>query len=624
MSRHAASERPPASVALQVAIAAALLVATAIAFAPIRHNAFVNYDDYAYVAGNPNVTAGLTWNGFVWAWTTFQVGNWHPLTMLSHMLDCQLFGVSAAAHHLVSVGWHLLNTLLVFGVLARMTGRPWRSAFVAGLFALHPLHVESVAWVSERKDLLSTFFSLLAIGAYAEYARSGSVLRYALALIAFLAALLSKPMAVTLPCALLLLDAWPLQRWQGIGSGQARERSPAQLPPRSAASLLLEKLPFFLLAALVSAVTLVSQRASGATAASLPFSERAANAVVSYATYLVQMVWPTRLAVLYIFEAPLPPWQIAGSVLLLSGLTAVVLRAGRRYPYLPVGWLWYLGTLVPALGIIHVGSEAMADRFTYVPLLGIFIMVAWGIPDLLAGWRYRRVACAAAGVAILIACAMQTTRQVRLWHDTRTLFEHALAVTRNNYVAHALIGEQDMQEGRRDAAFRHYSEILTIAARFTPVEPYYSDAQYNLGLILAGRGDAQAAADHYRAAVSTNPWHGKAHAGLAAILATQGDTAGAVAHYRAALRVTPDLAAAHGNLAILLEDLGQTDEAIVHYSEAVRLEPQRAEARCNLAAALAGAGRGPEAIEQYRAALALKPQLSEARLGLSKLEGSLE
>jgi len=592
-----------------VPIAAALLVATAIVYAPIRHNDFVHFDDFGYVVDNPYVRGGLTWNGFVRAWTAFQMGYWHPLTMLSHMLDCQLFGLNAGAHHLVSVALHMLNTLLLFGVFARMTAQPWRSAFMAGLFALHPLHVESVAWAAERKDVLSALFWLLSMWAYVGYVRRPNVLRYALVLVMFLAALLSKAMAVTFPFALLLLDVWPLRRVR---------RSSAPRPRY--VSLVIEKLPLLLLAGIMSVATFVAQRSVGATAADLPLSERTANAVVSYATYLFQMLWPTRLAVLYIFEAPLPTWQIVGSVLLLIGLTAGVLWGSRRHPYLLVGWLWYVGTLVPAIGLIHVGSEAMADRFTYVPLIGIFIIVAWGIPDLLAGWKYQQVACGGAAVAVLLACSIQTVRQLELWRDTTSLFEHALAVTRNNYVAHGIIGGLEMAQGRRDEALQHYTEILRIARKFTPVEPYYSDAQYNIGLILAGRGDGEAAKAHYLAALSTNPLHGKAHAGLAAVLAAQGDTTGAVAQYREALRLTPDLASAHSNIAIALETLGQTDEALLHYAEAVRLEPQRAESRCNLAAALASAGRLPEAIEQYRTALQLKPQLIEARLGLAALE----
>jgi len=585
-------------------IAAALVVATAIVYAPIRHNAFVRYDDYGYIVDNPYVTAGLTWKSVGWAATAFHMGNWHPLTLLSHIVDYQIFGLNAGAHHLVSVAVHILNTLLLFGVLARMTARPWRSAFVAGLFALHPLHVESVAWASERKDVLSTCFWLLSMWAYVGYVRRPNVPRYLVVLLMFLAALLSKPMAVTLPFALLLLDVWPLGRW-------SRQRP---------AALIIEKLPLILLAGIVSVITLAAQGKAGATAAVLPFSERAANAVVSYATYLAQMIWPARLAVLYIFEAPLPMWKIAGSLMLLVVLTAAALWEGRRSPYLLVGWLWYVGTLVPAIGLIHIGSEAMADRFTYVPLIGIFIILAWGIPDLLASWKYRQAACAAAAAAVLLACGIQTTHQVKLWRDTTTLFEHALAVTRDNYVAHSIIGLLEMEQGRRDDALPHYTEIVRVAAKFTPVEPYYSDAQYNIGLILAGRGDAEAAKAHYLAALATNPLHGKAHAGLAAILAAQGDTTGAVAQYREAVRVTPDLASAHTNLAIALETLGQPDEALVHYTEAVHLEPQRAEARCNLGAALATAGRLAEAIEQYRAALALKPQLVEARMGLAALE----
>jgi tetratricopeptide (TPR) repeat protein len=613
-------------------ITLALFLATVAVYAPVYHCDFVNFDDPAMVTRDPHVSAGLTREGFVWAWTAIQLGNRHPLTTLSHMLDCQLFGLNPGAHHLVNVGFHVLNTLLLFGVLARMTARPWRSACVAALFALHPLHVESVAWVSERKDVLSTFFWMLTLWAYVAYVQRHGRRRYIVVMIAFVAALLSKPMVVTLPLVLLLLDLWPLDRVsfkrpapspppKRRRSGRAATGPPSGDSAASAVGrLVLEKVPLFLLSGIAGVIAAFAQQQVGALKATLPFSARGTNAVVSYATYLVQMVWPTRLAALYIFEWPIPLWQVVGSSALLIGVSGLVAWGGRRHPYLLVGWLWYLGTLVPVIGLIHFGIQAMADRYTYVPLIGIFIIAAWGIPDLLAGWRYQRVVCAAAAVLALAACSVLTARQLQFWRDTMTLFQRAVDVTRNNFVAHATIGELVMAQERRDEAFYHFSEVLRIADRFSPVEPFYSEAHYNVGLILAARGDIEGAKQHYLSALRMNPTHARTHGGLAFVLAAQGDTDGALAEYREAIRLDPDFVSAHTNLAITLENLGQTTEAITHYAAAARLEPERAESRANLAAALANADRLPEAIEEFRAALQRKPQLAEARFGLASAE----
>lgn len=628
-----------------VCVSLALVLVTATLYAPVRHHDFVNFDDYGYVTKNPHITAGLTREGFIWAWTGAHMGFWHPLTTLSHMLDCHLFGVNPGPHHLVSVGWHILNTLLLFGVLVRMTEQPWPSACVAALFALHPLHVESVAWASERKDVLSTFFWMLTLWVYVGYVRRPNARRYALLLATSAAAMLSKPMAATLPFTLLLLDLWPLGRIVLWHSGTPRQppaltathrqhkrhadtqtrtndkhtatltHTPA-LPPLT--QIVAEKVPLFLLAGIVSVIAVITQRQVGAVN---PTSiENAVNAVVSCATYLVQMLWPARLAVLYIFEWPLPAWQIAGSIVFLTGVTGLVLWGTRRHPYLLVGWLWYLGTLVPALGFMRVGAQAMADRFTYVPLIGIFIIIAWGIPALLAGWKYRQLACAAAAIVGLTACTVVSAYQLQFWHDTMSLYQRALAVTRNNYVAHANVGRLLTAQGQRDQAFYHFSEVLHIANMFRPNEPYYSEAHYNVGLILAARGDIEGAKQHYLSALRMNPTHARTHGGLAFVLAAQGDTDGALAEYREAIRLDPDFVSAHTNLAITLENLGQTTEAITHYAAAARLEPERAESRANLAAALANADRLPEAIEEFRAALQRKPQLAEARFGLATAE----
>jgi tetratricopeptide (TPR) repeat protein len=614
------TDRPSSRRSLHPWLCVALLLATAAVYAPVRHFGFLNYDDEEYVTENAHVTAGLTRDGFVWAWTGVHQATWHPLTTLSHMLDCQLFGLNAGPHHLGNVVLHALNTLLLFGLLARLTAQPWRSAWVAALFALHPLHVESVAWVSERKDVLSTFFWLLALWAYAAYAQRGGWRAYTGLIVTYIAALLSKPMAVTLPFVLLLLDLWPLRRitLPDINQGGATGRSPLRSGQSSLThgstltTLLIEKVPLLLLAALVSVITYLTQTTAGAVVSleALPLGVRVENAIVVYVAYLGKMLWPAGLAVFYPFAAPVPAWQVFGAALFLIAGSVVVLQSTRRRPYLFTGWFWYLGMLVPVIGLVHQGDQSMADRFTYVPLVGIFIMAAWGIPDLLGGWRHRQLFCAVAGSGVLVACTLATARQVRLWKDSLTLFEHALAVTRNNHVAHFIIGSALQEQGRRDEAFPHLAESLRL-------QPNYDKPNFDIGLIYAARGDLASARHYYEQALQLNPLYTKAHVSLGLVLAAQGDPDGALAHYREAIRIDPGLAAAHNNLAITLENTGKLDEAIAEYAEGVRLEPKHAESRCNLAAALASAGRLPEAVEQFRIALQDAPQLVEARFGLA-------
>ena len=579
-----------------------LVIVTAAVYAPVRHFSFLGYDDPAYVSQNSYVMAGFTLDGFVWAWTGIHQATWHPLTTLSHMLDCQLFGLNPGAHHLVNLAFHILTTILLFGFLTRVTGRPWRSACVAALFALHPLRVESVAWISERKDVVSGFFWMITLWAYSAYVRRPSARTYVWVLLAYIAALLSKPMVVTLPVVLLLLDVWPLARWkESVFAG-----SP---PPRP---LLLEKVPLVALAIGTSVVAFVTQRHAGALvpmSGSAP-SDRLANAVVAYLAYLLKMLWPSRLAIFYPYEVGLPAWQIVGAATFLLTVSAFVLRYADAYPYLLTGWLWYLVALVPVIGLIRVGGHSMADRFTYLPLIGISIIVVWGTADLLDGWKYRQVAEVTTAALALGACIVLTAWQLEVWRDTRHLFEHALAVTRDNYVAHFMIGTVLLEEGRRDDAFDQFAE----AAR---LEPSYYKAEFNMGIILAARGELQAARQQYLAALQANPNYSDAHNSLGLVLAAQGDDDAAIAQYREALRLDPDFGAAHNNLAATLAKGGRTGEAIAQYTDAIRLSPQHSEPHWNLAVALQAAGRLPEAIEQFRAAVQLSPALVDIRYRLA-------
>lgn len=423
-------------------LAAALALLTLAAFLPSLENGFVNLDDGFYVTGNPMVKRGLTREGFAWAWTVNVANNWHPLTVLSHMLDCTLFGLHAAGHHGTSLLLHLANVLLLFEVLRRMTGSLARSAAVAGLFAVHPLHVESVAWVAERKDVLSAFFWILAMGAWSRYARQPSIGRYLLVALMMTLGLMAKPMVVTLPFALLLLDVWPLRR------------------PRLG-WLVVEKLPLLALSAVASLVTLRYQTTSLVPLEVLPWHMRLANAAISYVVYLGKTVLPRKLAVFYPIPIEIQTWKAVGAAALLLVLTALAFWKARKAPWFLVGWLWFLGTLVPVIGLVQVGRQAMADRYTYIPSIGLFLAVCWGVPELV-GSRRPRSALAGATVLILLVLTAVTRAQVRHWSNSVTLFTHALAVTRDNYVAHEAMAKALMSRKDWAGAVEHYRAALAL------------------------------------------------------------------------------------------------------------------------------------------------------------------
>ncbi len=580
------------------------------------HYDFVNYDDADYVRENLRIRSGWTLDAFRWAFSTGHAGNWHPLTWLSHMTDCQLFGLNPGAHHLVNVLLHAVTAALLFGLLKRMTWSLWRSAFVAALFALHPLHVESVAWVAERKDVLSALFGILTLWSYVRYIEQMTLHRHFLCLLFFSLGLMAKPMLVTLPFVLLLLDFWPLGRMDTAVSGgmsEARKKgSPtATLPRRNLQSLIREKIPFFLLAAASSIVTYVIQQRGGAveTIAHLAVSFRLANALLSYVTYLSMMLWPVNLAVFYPYPSVFIIWRVAAAAVFLLGISILAVRTRARYPYLPVGWFWYIGTLVPVIGIIQVGEQSMADRYTYLPSIGMFIIFAWSIPDLLGRSQARSIPLAvAAGVAILL-CMITTWGQVRFWRNSITLFEHALAVTANNYTAHNALGLTLAQQGNQREAITHYQDALRI-------KPNDATVHYNLGLALASQGKYKDAIEHYFEALALKPNHAQARTNLGVVLYDQGRVAEAIAQYTEALRLRPDLVEAHYNLGLARASQGAYKEAIRHYSEALRLRPDSPNTHNNLGAALYSDGRIEEAIVQYRDALRLKPDHAEARRNL--------
>jgi len=586
-------------------------------FWQVRNHAFIHLDDDEYITENIHVHTGLRWDNITWAFTSTHAANWHPLTWLSHMLDCQLFDLNPKGHHLTSVFFHLVNSLLLFLILRWMTGTLWRSGFVAALFALHPLHVESVAWVAERKDVLSTLFWMLTLWAYLVYTKRPGVKTYLLLLLAFALGLMAKPMLVTLPFVLLLLDYWPLERIQ-LGqsvTSHAAQSHPAIIskkPKAQAVSLLLEKTPIFVLAAVSSLVTFLVQRSGGAVGAleTYPFNIRMANALLSYVIYMGKMIWPQKLAVFYPHPGQsLPMWQAAGAGLLLLLISIAVIRVGRRYPYLPVGWLWYVGTLVPVIGLVQVGAQAMADRYTYVPLLGLFIMIAWGVPDLLGSWRYGKPVLTVAATSLLAVLIVCSSFQTSHWKNSLTLFDHALRVTSNNSQIHNNLGNVLTRTGKLQEAISHYTEALEIS-------PNYAEPHINLGVVLAEQGRLDEAIKHYSLALQLKPNSAELHNNLGVALFTRGDIPGAVRNYLAAVQLKPDYAEAYNNLGNALAQLEKLVEAEVHYSKALKIRADYPEAHNNLGVALARQGRLEEAIGHFKKALHLKPAYLQAQTNL--------
>jgi len=586
---------------------------------------FVTWDDPVYVADNVQVARGLTWQGARWALTSTAAANWHPLTWLSHMLDVQLYGLNAGPQHVTNLLIHILNALLLLGLLYSMTGSLGRSTFVAGLFAVHPLHVESVAWIAERKDVLSTLFWMLAMWAYLAYVRRPALRRYLPVLLLFGLGLMAKPMLVTFPFVLLLLDVWPLQR---LDPGESDRSAPAALVRRRPDLLRLvkEKLPLFVLAAISSVVTVLVQRHAGAVARpeTGPLSLRLSNAAAAYLAYIGKMLWPVRLAAFYPLGTSTPFWQASLGVLLLIGVTALAIRMGRRHGYFPVGWLWYVGTLVPVIGLVQVGDQSMADRYTYVPLVGLFIVAAWGAPELAARWRPARFALPIAAVCVLLACAALARAQVHYWSDSIALWQHALDVTEDNYVAHTNLGLALAAQGRTGEAMTHFAEALRI-------KPNSALAQNNMGAALMRQGQPEEAARRFGAALRIQPGWADARLDLGeALAAMPGRLPEAIAQYREALRIDPSLAVAHyvlGNA--LAQDPSQTSNAAAEYEAAIRSKPDYAEARCALGDLLADLpGRLPDAIAEYQEALRIQPDYVDAHahlgMALAAMPGRLE
>lgn len=566
---------------------------TAAVFIQVAGFDFVAYDDNLYVTENYRIRAGFTDRDALIASFKPSIGLWHPVTWLSHMLDCQLYGLRPRGHHVSSLMLHVANTLLLFYVLKRMTGRSWRSGFVAALFAVHPLHVEAVAWVSSRKDLLCALFWLLTVLAYARYVEHPSIFRYAMVCAGFLLSVMSKAMAITLPFTLLLLDHWPLQRVAQVSD---------EWPRRQWRSLVREKQPLFAVSLLLALLTFYAARTGGSLRSSIevPLDARLANAPVHYVQYLWRMVWPFRLTACYpLLDRPVPVWQTVGALVFLTYVTYGACVLARRFSYLVMGWLWFLVTLTPVIGVVPVGGQGTADRYTYITLTGPFIILVWGMCDLLGKRKWGRGALAVLGCLVLSVLTPIAWAQTRYWRDSISLFSRMIEVSPDNSTGHTGLGEALLAVGQYEAAVRHLRKALQIS-------PDHPEAHVNLGLALAALGKKEEAMGHYLAALKQNPASPTAHNNLGVILIEQGRPDEAMAHYQAALDKMPDYPDALTNMGNALLARGCVDDAIGYYHRAITLDPKDASAWCNLGGALVLKGRSEEAVEVLNKALRLK------------------
>jgi tetratricopeptide (TPR) repeat protein len=609
MNRPAKARQRRTSLWLGVAI----VVLTAAVYWPVRGYDFVSVDDPIYATDNPFLRGGVTWSSVPGTLTSTYAHFWHPLTLLSLMADVSVFGLHSGPLHVTNLLLHLCSVSVLFLALLRMTGAAGRSAFVAALFALHPLHVESVAWIAERKDVLSTVFWMLTLWAWAGYARSGKQRTYWVALAFFALGLMAKPMLVTLPVTLLLLDVWPLGRVAPHGFRAAGGRTGLL---RAWWPLVREKIPFFALAAAAGVVAVLAQGSAVASLEAIPVWTRAATALVAYLTYIGKMIWPIGLTVFYPLPTSVPIWLAVGALAVLAGITVVVIRLRRRQPFLAVGWVWYVVTLLPVSGIVQVGTHAMADRYTYVPLVGLFVMVAWGVPALVGAGRARQWALGGIGAVVVLACAVSARAQVATWADSGALWQHALEVTPDNYYAHHAMATLLREQGRNTEAVAHLNESIRL-------NPSFPDARNNLGMALEALGRRDEAMVQYAEALRIDPGMPDANNNLGAVLLKLGRADEAIPRFVEALRRLPDSFIARDNLGQALAERGRYTEAEVDYTEALRLRPEFSAAHAHMGAALSNQGRLTEAVAEYREALRLEPAVADTHNNLGVVLGAL-
>jgi protein O-mannosyl-transferase len=635
---------------LQIVLLVSLLLVFAIivTYHQVINFDFVGYDDELYITKNINVQKGLTYESVKWAFTTFHSANWHPLTWISHMLDYELYGLNPQGHHWTSVQFHIANSLLLFFILFQMTGALWRSVFVAALFALHPLHVESVAWVSERKDLLSTFFGMLTILAYCRYVKKRSFISYLLTVLFLSMGLMAKPMLVTFPFVLLLLDYWPLKRlrFDNIGSSQAGEKISCYF--KGSYRLILEKIPFLILVVFSCILTFLAQNSEGAVKSLevLPLKSRVENALVSYVGYVFKAIWPRKLAVFYPHSVNiLSEWKIIGAGLLISVAILLSIRTVKKYPYIGVGLFMYLGTLVPVIGLLQVGDQAMADRYTYIPLIGIFIVMAWGVSDLFKKWRYRKSFLGFSGGIILCVLSVISFYQLKHWQNGITLFENAVKVTENNFIAQNNLGTALASVDLENAIF-HYKAALKINSNFIlalcnlglalynkgnydeavlyftkalKIDPQKTDARMNLANVLFIQGKYDESLSQYNETIKTDSQNADVHYNLAYVLFTQDNLEKAVLHYQEAIRINPKHEKAHYNLGNIKIKQGKTREAFAHFAEVVKIKPDYVQAYNKIGLILFKQGKFKKAKVFFLKAIQIDPNYSEARKNLKIL-----
>ena len=583
-----------------------LTVITVTVFLQVGNFPFITLDDIDYVTNNPKVANGITGNNIFWAFTSVDAANWHPITWLSHMADVQLYGMNPRGHHLTSVGIHSVSSVLLLILLSRLTGSLWQSSFVAALFALHPLHVESVAWVAERKEVLSALFGFLTLLLYSEYVAKPKTFLYVLCLFSFVLGLMSKPMLVTLPFVMLLMDLWPLDRYRYCVEQQGIRQHYDKIT-----SLIKEKIPFFVCSFLSCLITMYAQSKGGTISSigGLPPLLRIENALVAYIKYLVKVFWPHDLAVMYPFPASIPPWQVISSLLVLLIISIAAVRVGRRYPYLPMGWFWFLVTLVPVVGLIQVGEQSMADRYSYFPLTGLFIIIAWGIPDLATGLKYRNTILALFAATTIIAAAIVTWQQLGYWRDSVSLFRHANQVTPNSFVNHKFLGIALADRGHYDAAIQEYQEALRLKPDYIPVKN-------TLGVALANRGNYDAAIQEYQDALRLKPDDAAVKNNLGVAFVSIGNLDAAINEYWQVLRLQPDFPFIHTNLAIALTRKGNLDAAIQEYQKELQINFNDADAHYLLGSVLAKMGNVDAAIQEFQEVLRITPNYTNAQASL--------
>jgi Flp pilus assembly protein TadD len=587
----------------QAWIAIGLVALTVLVYSSVGSFGFVNFDDSRYVYENQQVKRGLTWSGVEWAFTTGHAANWHPITWLSHMLDVQLFGLNPGASHYANLTLHVINTLLLYGLLYVLTGASGRSAMVAALFAIHPLHVESVVWISERKDVLSTFFFLMTLFAYTRYTRSPGIGNYVVVLVMMAFGLMTKPMLVTLPFVLLLLDLWPLNRINATNWTWSLVNR-----------LVVEKIPFFLLVLISSFITFQVQKEGGAVVSldNASLILRLSNSMYSYNAYVGKMFWPVELAVLYPYPESIPFSKAFFSGLLLLFMSLAVILGFRRYPYLSIGWFWFLGVTVPVIGIVQVGSQSMADRYTYIPLIGLFVIIIWGGHDLFGGKSAKRVPLVTLCSVMLVALGVMGWMQTQHWESSETLWRHALAVTSGNFRAHNKLGMLLADKGHQLEAAQHYKKALRI-------KPHFAFAHNNLGNSLAALGRLNEAEISYRQALAYDSNSAPAHNGLGSVLDDMDEVDQAIIEYNESLKLDPEYAAAYNNLAAAMAKQGRVDDAIAEMQRALQFDSENASYHYNFAMLVAHKEDYNLARKHLMISLKFDPEYQQAREALANL-----